>query len=192
MTFNQPPPPTTKTSLCSWTASCNFQEVHPSNLARKASGKRIMANENKYMGKVLPIDRRVTVWKKQSSVSATNKLCLGSYGGGLLDLVKMVGWKDLISLLRTGKWPVVRQVIELITRRIHSFPVVLREALTMPVTCVKATRNRTMTVSLSTVQGKLFLSIISFPSILLEIESPSVQDFYTCYTLAWFPWFLLH
>lgn len=32
----------------------------------------------------------------------------------LLDLVEMIGWRDLIALSRTGEWPVARLVIEFI------------------------------------------------------------------------------
>lgn len=71
-----------------------IQEFHPSNIARnKASGYRIVANKNKYMGKVLPLEELLS---KRSEVFTQQTL--GGHGGGLVDWTKVVSWTDLISL----------------------------------------------------------------------------------------------
>lgn len=71
-----------------------IQEFHPSNIARnKASGYRIVANKNKYMGKVLPLEELLSERSK-----VFTQQTLGGHGGGLVDWTKVVRWTDLISL----------------------------------------------------------------------------------------------
>lgn len=50
-----------------------------------------MANKNKYMGKVVPLEE--TCCLKEARFSFSNKQTLGGPGGGLLDLVK-IEWAD--------------------------------------------------------------------------------------------------
>lgn len=82
------------------------------------------------------------------------------------------GRVDLLSLPRTGEWPVARLVIPSSLNMPINFYSVNREALTMPVNCkVDLSYNRNMTRSLSTVQqsvrGSFFLWM-AFPGVLLE------------------------
>lgn len=70
-----------------------IQVFHSSNIARsKASGYRIVANKNKYMGKVLPLEELLSERSK-----VFTQQTLGGHGG-LVDWTKVVRWTDLISL----------------------------------------------------------------------------------------------
>lgn len=125
-----------------------------------------MANKNKCHGKVVPIGASLSL--KEAKLSFSNLQTLGGPEGGLLDLVKTVGWRDLLSLPRTEEWPVARLVMQSSLHMPINFYSVKRQALTMPVNCkVNLSYNRNMTRSLSTVQqsvkGSFFLCIIGFP-----------------------------
>lgn len=52
-----------------------------------------MANKNKYMGKVLPLEELLS---ERSQVFTQQTL--GGHGEGLVDWTKVVRWTDLISL----------------------------------------------------------------------------------------------
>lgn len=146
------------------------------------------------MEKVVPIEESLSL--KEAKLSFSNLQTLGGPEGGLLDLVKTVGWRDLLSLPRTGEWPVARLVIKSSLNMPINFYSVKREALTMPVNCkVDLSYNRNMTRSLSTVQqceGKLFplynwLSQVCF----LKNRKSKCSGLNTCSTLTWFEWFSL-
>lgn len=55
-----------------------------------------MANGNKYMGKVVPLEESLS---SEAKFRFSNRQTLGSHGGELLDLVKMVGLKRLNFLV---------------------------------------------------------------------------------------------
>lgn len=61
------------------------------------------------MEKVVPIEESLSL--KEAKLSFSNLQTLGGPEGGLLDLGKTVGWRDLLSLPRIGEWPVARLVI---------------------------------------------------------------------------------
>lgn len=72
-----------------------IQEFHSSNIARnKGSGYRIVANKNKYMGKVLPLEESYYLKEAKFSLSRLWEAMEEDF----VDWMKVVSWTDLISL----------------------------------------------------------------------------------------------